>query len=314
MTKTVLMTGGGGFLGGYVADKMREKGWDVVAIGRNNVDLRRQESVEDINAYLYYGAPDYVIHLAANVGGIAVTSKQPADSFYDNTMMGVNLIDFVARSMPTSHFICMGSVCAYPKWAQLPFRERNLWNGYPEETNGPYGMAKRILLVALDAYKKQYNMDFTYLLSTNLYGPGDDFDPETSHVIPAIIRKIHTAQRRGDQQIKLWGNGMATRDFLYVADAADAIMHIIDCRERGLQMQNVINMGSDEEISIHELAHKIAHLMDFDGEIQFDNSPLNGQPRRLLDNSQLYQLGWKPSVYFSDGLLNTIHWWRKQHD
>jgi GDP-L-fucose synthase len=249
-----------------------------------------------------------VIHLAALAGGIGANRSRPADFFYINLMMGVQLMH-EAWLRKVDKFVAIGTICAYPKFTPLPFREENLWDGYPEETNAPYGLAKKMLLVQAQAYREQYGFDAIYLLPVNLYGPGDNFNLETSHVIPALIRKCVEAQERGDSQVMLWGDGTPTREFLYVEDAAEGILLAAE-RYNGSEP---VNLGSSMEISIRDLAEKIARLTGFEGEFVWDTSKPNGQPRRALDTSRAEQFfGFRASMPFEEGLRRTIAWYRQK--
>jgi len=303
--KRVVVTGGAGFLGSYVVGKLRERGCEHIFIPRSkDYDLREKDAI----VRLYEDSqPDIVIHLAAVVGGIGANQKYPGKFFYDNASMGIQLIE-QARQVGVEKFVCVGTICAYPKFTPVPFKEENLWNGYPEETNAPYGLAKKMLLVQLQAYRQQYGFNGIYLLPVNLYGPGDHFDPEYSHVIPAIIKKFVDAKCRGDEKIVAWGTGEVTREFLYVEDAARAVLLATERYNKG----EPVNLGAGFEISIKELVELIAELTGFRGEIVWDTSKPNGQPRRRLDTSRAREeFEFKAQVDFREGLKRTIAWYLK---
>jgi GDP-L-fucose synthase len=250
---------------------------------------------------------DVIIHLAAHVGGIGLNREKPAELFYDNLMMGAQLIH-AAYQAGVQKFVCVGTICAYPKFTPVPFKEDDLWNGYPEETNAPYGVAKKALLVQLQSYRQQYGFNGIYLLPVNLYGPGDNFDPRSSHVIPALIRKVHEAQQRGDKQIPVWGDGSPTREFLYSEDAARGIV----MATRFYSDSEPVNLGTGYEISIKDLIALICDLMDYDGEIVWETDKPNGQPRRCLDIQRAKAaFGFMAQVGFEEGLRNTIEWYRQ---
>lgn len=301
----VVVTGGSGFLGRHVvtALKTRQPGEIIVPL-REDYDLRRQDAIVRL---LKDARPTLVIHLAATVGGIGANRAHPAEYFYDNLMMGSQLLH-ESWAAGVDKFVAIGTVCAYPKYTPVPFREENLWDGYPEETNAPYGLAKKMLLVQSQAYRQQYGYNSTFLLPVNLYGPGDNFDLETSHVIPALIRKCIEAQERGDEAIVAWGDGSPTREFLYVSDAAEGI---VLSAERYNQSEPV-NLGSGFEISIKDLLTKIARYSGFKGEIIWDTSKPNGQPRRALNVDRARELfGFEATTGFDDGLQRTIEWYRR---
>jgi GDP-L-fucose synthase len=303
--KRVLVTGGNGFLGSFVMDGLRTRGVEHAFAPRSaEYDLR---DLNDVKRMLADTRPDLVIHLAAKVGGIGANRAHPGRFFYDNLMMGVQLLHECWRAaVPKT--VLVGTVCAYPKHTPVPFRETDLWNGYPEETNAPYGLAKKMLLVQSQAYREEYGYNSIYLLPVNLYGPRDNFDPASSHVIPALIRKCVEAGKRGDAFIDVWGDGSATREFLYAADAAEGILlaaERYDCSDP-------VNIGSSYEISIKELAQTIARLTGFKGEIRWDASKPNGQPRRKLDTTLAEQsFGFKSSTPFDIGLKRTIEWYER---
>jgi len=305
--KRVVVTGGSGFLGSYVVAALRGRGAREVVVPRSaRYDLRQGEAVRQL---LSDARPDLVIHMAARVGGIGANREHPADFFYDNLMMGAQLIHESWRA-GVGKFVTMGTVCAYPKHTPVPFREDDLWNGYPEETNAPYGVAKKALLVQGQSYRAQYGFNSIFLLPVNLYGPGDNFDPQSSHVIPALIRKCQEAKERGDTAIEAWGDGSPTREFLYVADAAEGILLAAERYDGPLP----VNIGSGSEISIRDLTEQIARLVGFEGEIRWDPSKPNGQPRRKLDTSRARALfGFESRTPFEEGLRHTIAWYREHH-
>ena len=305
-TRRVMVTGGAGFLGTWVVQRLRQRGCKSIFVPRSkDYDLRRGE---DIRRALTDAAPDLILHLAARVGGIGANSAHPAEYFYDNLMMGVPLLHEAWRA-GVSKFVAIGTVCAYPKFTPVPFREDDLWDGYPEETNAPYGLAKKMLLVQSQAYRQQYGYNSIFLLPVNLYGPGDNFDPESSHVIPALIKKCLDAKTRGDETIEVWGDGSPTREFLYVEDATEGILlateHYHDSQP--------VNLGSSNEISIKALMEMIARLTGFEGRIVWDTTRPNGQPRRCLDTSRAHQLfGFKAQMGIEEGLRQTIEWYVAQ--
>ncbi|MHC4455322.1 MAG: GDP-L-fucose synthase family protein, partial [Planctomycetota bacterium] len=276
--KRIVVTGGAGFLGRFVCNKLKERGYKNIFIARSkDYNLVEIESVKKLYSDIQ---PDIVIHLAAVVGGIGANMENPGKYFYDNLMMGVQLIE-EARVYGIDKFVCIGTICAYPKFTPVPFKEEDLWNGYPEETNAPYGIAKKALLVQLQAYSQQYGFNGIYLLPVNLYGPFDNFDPKSSHVIPALIKKCFDAIEHGNTELLLWGTGNATREFLYVADAAEGI---VLATERYVGTEPV-NLGAGFEISIKDLIGKITKLTGFEGKIVWDPTKPDGQPRRKLDTS-----------------------------
>jgi GDP-L-fucose synthase len=301
---TVTVTGGAGFLGRVVCDKLRTRNCRAIRVPRSaNYDLTTEAGV----ARMYDDhQPDIVIHLAAEVGGIGANRDHPGRFFYANLAMGMHLIEH-ARLRRIRKFVHTGTVCAYPKFTPVPFQETHLWNGYPEETNAPYGIAKKALFVMLDAYKREYGLDSAVLVPVNLYGPGDNFDAHTSHVIPALIRKCLTAIDRGERRVTCWGTGSASREFLYVDDAAEAIVRAAET----LDEPTPVNVGAGQEITIRELIELIASLTGFDGTIEWDTSKPDGQPRRCLDTSHARELfGWQATTELHTGLRNTIQWYR----
>ncbi len=305
--KRVVVTGGSGFLGAFVVERLRERGpGDIVVPRSSDYDLR---DIDAVRRLLQEARPHLIIHLAAHVGGIGANRAHPAEFFYDNLMMGVPLMH-EAWKAGVDKFVAIGTVCAYPKHTPVPFLEDEIWNGYPEETNAPYGLAKKMLLVQAQTYRQQYGFDAIYLLPVNLYGPRDNFDLESSHVIPALIRKCLEAKARGDNHIVVWGTGTPTREFLYVEDAADGI---ILCAERYHDSMPV-NLGSGMEISIKDLVYLIARLTEFEGDILFDTEKPDGQPRRCLDTSRAEQVaGFRAQTSFEEGLRRTIAWYRSEH-
>ena len=301
--KRVLVTGAAGFLGSFVLDQLEKSGADrskIRAWDLKDADLRKWEgcvkAVKDI---------DVVIHLAARVGGIGLNREIPGTLFYENAMMGIQLIE-AAREARVDKFVALGTICAYPKFTPVPFKEDDLWKGYPEETNAPYGLAKKMLLVQSQAYRAQYGFNSIYLLPVNLYGPGDNFDPRSSHVIPALIRKFAEAKEKGSKKIEVWGTGNASREFLYVADAAAGICLAAE-KYNGPEP---VNLGAGFEIKIRDLVELISRLMEFKGEIVWDKTKPDGQPRRMLDVSRAEKLfGFKAKTKFEDGLRKTIDWY-----
>lgn len=302
--KSILVTGGAGFLGSFVVDRLKYEGVseDNIRIPRSrDMDLRRWENcveaVKDI---------DLVIHLAAKVGGIGFNRGYPAELFYDNAIMGIQMIE-AARQEGVEKFICLGTVCAYPKFTPVPFSEEDLWNGYPEETNAPYGLAKKMLLVQSQAYRQQYGFNSIYLLPVNLYGPKDNFDPRSSHVIPALIKKFIDAMRDDKGLVDVWGTGNASREFLYVEDAARGIVMAAERYNK----PNPVNIGAGREIKIRELVGLIADITGFKGEVRWDSSKPDGQPRRCLAISRAKEeFGFEPNVDFKEGLRRTIEWYK----
>jgi nucleoside-diphosphate-sugar epimerase len=303
--KRVAVTGGAGFLGSFLVEQLREAGPLEVFVPRSaDYDLREREAIER----MYEDSrANVVIHLAASCGGIGANRRNPGSFFYDNAIMGIQIIEG-ARLRGVEKLVVVGTVCAYPKFTPVPFREDDLWSGYPEETNAPYGLAKKMLLVQSQAYREQYGLNSIFLLPVNLYGPRDDFDLESSHVIPAIIRKCIEAKARGDSTLTAWGTGSPTREFLYVEDAARGILMAAELYDKPAP----VNLGSGFEISIKELVELIAELTGFDGEIVWDSSQPDGQPRRKLETSRAKQeFGFEAETDFREGLRKTIQWCRE---
>lgn len=298
-----VVTGGSGFLGSHVVRALEARGAQQITVPRSaGYDLREHEAVLRL---LDDTQPDVIIHMAAVVGGIGANREHPAEFFYDNLMMGTQLLHEAWRK-GVRKFVTIGTVCAYPKFTPVPFHEDDIWNGYPEETNAPYGLAKKMLLVQGQAYRQQYGYDSIYLLPTNLYGPGDNFDPRSSHVIPALIRKFVEAKERGDSDVVAWGTGVATREFLYVDDAAEGI---VLAAERYDQPEPV-NLGSSSEISIRDLTYLIREMVGFEGDVVWDATKPDGQPRRKLDTSRAEaEFGFKAAMPFREGLQRTIDWY-----
>ncbi len=302
--RRVLVTGGGGFLGKRVVARLEEAGPSEIFVPRSgSYDLRTRDGIE---AALRDGQPDVVIHLAAVVGGIGANRANPGRFFYENAIMGIQLME-QARLAGVEKFVTVGTVCAYPKFTPVPFREDDLWDGYPEETNAPYGLAKKMLLVQAQAYREQYGLNAIYLLPVNLYGPGDNFDPASSHVIPALIKKCVDARESGADHVDVWGTGSASREFLYVDDAADGIVLAAE-RYDG---EEPVNLGVGREITIRELVTLIAKLAEFTGEIRWDASKPDGQPRRTLDTSRARELfGFSARTPWEEGLRRAVEFYR----
>jgi GDP-L-fucose synthase len=301
--RRVMVTGGAGFVGSSVVKRLGDAGATEVFVPRSqDYDLR---TIEDINRALTDGRPDLIIHLAAVVGGIGANRENPGRFFYDNAIMGIQLMER-ARLAGVSKFVGIGTVCSYPKFTPVPFHEDDLWNGYPEETNAPYGLAKKMLLVQGQAYRAQYGFNAIHLLPVNLYGPGDNFDPASSHVIPALIRKCLEARDRGDSHIDVWGSGAASREFLYVDDAAQAIVLAAERYDDG----DPVNLGVGTEITIRDLVELIARLTRYGGELRWDATKPDGQPRRALDTTRARErFGFAAGTSFEDGLRRTIDWY-----
>lgn len=305
-SRRVAVTGGDGFLGRFVVNRLRRLGCRDPFVPRiEKYDLR---SGDGIRRMLADGRPDVVIHLAAVVGGIGANRENPGRFLYDNLIMGARLIE-ESRLAGVGKFVCIGTICAYPKFTPVPFREEELWNGYPEETNAPYGLAKKMLMVQLQAYRQQYGFNGVYVLPVNLYGPGDNFDHESSHVIPALIRKCLEARDRGDASVECWGTGKATREFLYVEDCAEGILLATE----KLEDSEPVNLGAGREISVRDLAETIARLTGFEGRLDWDPSKPDGQPRRCLDTSRARErFGFVAGTVLEEGLARTIEWYERE--
>jgi GDP-L-fucose synthase len=301
--KKILVTGGGGFVGRHVVNKLKEKGARHVTVPRSGeYDLRRKDACAAV-----VKGHDIVIHLAANVGGIGYNRKFPGQLFYDNILLGTHIME-ESRRAGVEKFVSIGTICSYPKFTPVPFREEHLWQGYPEETNAPYGLAKLMQLVQAQAYRQQYSFNAIYLLPVNLYGPGDKFDPGVSHVIPALIRKFLEAVAQDSEEVVVWGTGKASREFLYVEDAAEAIVLATERYDK----PDPVNLGAGFEITIKELAQKIAKITGFTGKLVWDTSKPDGQPRRSLDVSKAHrEFGFKAKTDFDKGLRKTIDWYRE---
>jgi GDP-L-fucose synthase len=298
--RRITVTGGKGFLGTYLIRKLEERGCENIMIADlPEFDLRKKE---DILKMYEEQKPDIVIHLAAVVGGIGANRENPGKFFYDNAIMGIQLIEY-ARQKELEKFVCLGTICAYPEFTPVPFKEEDIWDGYPEETNAPYGLAKKMLLVQLQSYRQQYGFGGIYLLPVNLYGPGDNFDPKSSHVIPALIKKCVDAKTQNKEQINVWGTGKASREFLYVEDAAEGILLATEFYNE----PEPVNLGAGFEITIRELVDTIVELTGFEGEIKWDTSKPDGQPRRMLDISRAKEkFGFQAKTKFREGLRKTI--------
>lgn len=307
MKKTIMVTGGSGFLGSHVVEKLNKTEKYIVYVPRSDkYDLTQRSCVNELFSVV---KPDIVVHLAAKVGGIGANRDNPGSFFYDNIMMGLNLVD--ASKYMVKKFIHIGTVCSYPKYCEVPFKETSLWNGFPEETNAPYGIAKKAIITMLEGYKKQYDLSSMVLMPVNLYGPRDNFNENSSHVIPALIKKIYDAKNRGDNEIVCWGTGKASREFLYVDDAADAIVRAI---ESDIDDQMPINLGGSGEITIERLVRIISEHMCYTGKIVWDDTKPDGQPRRCLDNTRCQNiLGWKAKTDFVAGIRETIKWYKQNH-
>ena len=303
--KRVCVTGGAGFLGSFVTEKLKARGADIFIPTIEEYDLVQKDSLlkmlDDSN-------PDIIIHLAAQVGGIGANLEHPGEFFYNNLMMGVQLIH-QSWLKGVEKFVAIGTICAYPKFTPIPFKEEDLWNGYPEETNAPYGLAKKMLLVQSQAYREQYGYNSIFLLPVNLYGPGDNFNPASSHVIPALIRKYLEAKEQGASEIVAWGDGSPTREFIYAEDAAEGITLATERYNRS----EPVNIGSSFEISIKDLTETIARLTGFNGSIRWDTTKPNGQPRRKLDTSRAREaFGFEAKTDFEEGLKRTIAWYANE--
>jgi len=313
--KRVIVTGGAGFLGSFVIANLKERGaTDIFVPQIEDYDLTDRDSIKRLFDNVLGDDFDarnmVIIHLAAHVGGIGANREHPAEFFYDNLIMGVELIH-QAWQRCVGKFVAIGTVCAYPKFTPVPFREENLWMGYPEETNAPYGLAKKMMLVQAQAYRQQYGFNAIYLLPVNLYGPRDNFNLKTSHVIPALIRKAVEAQERGDKELVAWGDGSPTREFLYVEDAADAIIAAAE-KYNGSEP---VNLGSGYEISIKDLTEMVIRLTGFEGKLVWDTEKPNGQPRRGLDVSRAKEyFGWQAQVPFEEGMRRTIEWFKANRE
>jgi len=300
--KTIVVTGGNGFLGKNIVDQVQKRGAKKIIVPRSKTcDLRIMK-----NCQKAVKGADIVIHAAGNVGGIGYNQKYPASLFYDNIMIGTQIME-AARIERVKKFVAIGTICCYPKFTPVPFKEENLWDGYPEETNAPYGLAKKMLLVQAQVYRQQYKFNAIFLLPVNLYGPGDNFDPKSSHVIPALIRKFTNAKEKKLPQVKVWGTGKATREFLYVEDAAKGIVLAVEKYDK----RDPVNLGVGFEISIKNLANLIAKTVGYKGKIVWDKSRPDGQPRRSLDTSKAErEFNFKAKTSFDDGLFKTIEWYK----
>jgi len=304
MTEKILLTGANGFLGKFVKTELIKAGFlpeNILTPTKNDFDFTKLEDCQNAVKNI-----DIVIHLAAKVGGIGLNQAKPGELFYDNLIMGIQLMES-ARLSGVKKFVAIGTVCAYPKFTPIPFKEEDLWNGYPEETNAPYGLAKKMLLVQAQSYRSQYGFNAIYLLPVNLYGPGDNFDPSTSHVIPALIKKSLEAKKNNSPSIDVWGTGQASREFLYVEDAATAIVSAT----LKYDQSDPINLGSGMEISIEKLVETINELTGYTGKVIWDKSKPDGQPRRCLDTSKAFkEFGFKAETDFKTGLQKTIDWYQ----
>lgn len=304
-SKRILITGGAGFLGHFLVEKLLERG-----VKRENIRIPRSKSLDLRmweNCVKAVDGVDIVIHLAARVGGIGFNMKFPGELFYDNTIMGIQLME-AARQSGVDKFVALGTVCAYPKFTPVPFKEEDLWNGYPEETNAPYGIAKKLLLVQAQSYRQQYGFNAIYLVPVNLYGPGDHFDPEDAHVIPALILKFFDAKQRGLEKVVAWGTGSPSREFLYVKDAARGIVMAAE----GYDKEDPVNLGSGEEIRIKDLVYMIKEMVGYEGHLEWDTTRPDGQPKRKLDVSKAREeFGFQSEISFKDGLAKTIEWYKE---
>lgn len=303
--KKVVVTGGAGFLGTFVVDKLKERGCQNIFIPK--IEEYELVEMEAVKRLYKDAAPNIVIHLAAKVGGIGANRRNPGSFFYDNLMMGAQMME-IGRQFSVEKFITLATICSYPKFTPIPFKEENLWNGYPEETNAPYGLAKKMLLVQSQAYRQQYGFNSICLFPVNLYGPRDNFNPETSHVIPALIRKCLDAIKAGTPQIEIWGTGKPTREFLYVEDCAEAILLAAEKYNKS----EPVNIGAGFEISIHALVNLICKLTGFKGKVIWDSAKPDGQPRRCLDVTRAFaEFGFKAKTDFETGLQKTIDWYKE---
>ncbi|MFA6635874.1 MAG: GDP-L-fucose synthase [Candidatus Omnitrophota bacterium] len=303
--KRIFVSGGNGFLGHFIVKRLRARGCkDIFVPDHSEYDLREPDRIK---AAYNAAKPDIVIHLAAKVGGIGLNKEKPGELFYDNLVMGVHMIE-QARIMGIKKFVALGTICCYPKFPPVPFKEKDLWEGYPEETNAPYGLAKKMLLVQAQSYRAQYGMNAIFLMPVNLYGPGDNFDPSSSHVIPALIKKCFDAKARGEKKIVVWGTGNQTREFLYVEDCAEAIVSAAESYDK----PDPVNIGSGKDIKISDLARIIAKLTGFEGKIEWDRSRPDGQPKRRLDVKKAQkEFGFRAKTSFERGLEETVNWYKK---
>ena len=303
--KRILVTGGAGFLGSHLVRLLKTKGYNNVTVPlEENWDLCNESAIIGL---LKSEKPEIILHLAAVVGGIGANRENPGKFFYDNIIMGVQLME-QARRYEVEKFLTVGTICAYPKFTPVPFKEDDIWKGYPEETNAPYGLAKKMLLVQGQAYRQQYGFNAIYPLLVNLYGPGDNFDPRSSHVIPALIKKCFDSRDAGEESITVWGTGKASREFIYVEDAAEALVLALERYNKPAP----VNIGTGQEITIRELVHLIAELSSFQGEICWDTEKPDGQPRRCLDTSKAKQeFGFTAKTTLREGLRKTIEWYRE---
>ena len=304
MKKTVMVTGGHGFLGSFVVKRiLNVTNYNVFVPGSDSFDLRKKSNVDNLFDVV---RPDMVVHLAARVGGIGANKENPGAFFYDNMIMGLNLVE-ASREYGVGKFIHTGTVCSYPKFCQVPFKEDDLWNGFPEETNAPYGIAKKAIITMLEGYKKQYGLNSMVLLPVNLYGPKDNFDDSSSHVIPALVKRVYEARENGDKKIVCWGSGNVSREFLYVEDAAEAICVALDSE---VNDPVPINLGGCGEITIRDLVGVVCECLEYEGEIEWDLDKPDGQPRRCLDTSRCRDLlKWRAKTDFREGLNKTINWY-----
>ena len=305
--KSFLVTGGAGFLGRFVVGKLQQKGAQRILIPRSrDYDLTQEQQVKRL--FQESSHIDVVIHLAASVGGIGFNKRYPGDVLYRNIMMNTLVME-CARQSQVGKFVGIGSVCGYPKYTPVPFKEEDLWNGYPEETNAPYGLAKKMMLVQGQAYREQYGFNAIHLVMINLYGPGDNFDLEYSHVIPAIIKKFVDAKQRGDEKVVAWGTGEATREFLYVEDAAEGIVLAAERYNKPAP----VNLGAGQEVKVKDLVYLIKELVGFEGKVEWDTSKPDGQPRRMLDTSRAKrEFGFEAKISFEEGLRKTIEWYERE--